>query len=89
VRAQTGATTGPVKTTTSTTYVWLDLGDITANGTTLQIRAWIGSGTLFVDRIEAHKMEDRTAAAPLYDGARDLAQESLYDSRSPQTIVSR
>jgi hypothetical protein len=90
IRAQTGATTGSVRTTTSTSYVWLDLGDITANATTLQIRAWISSGTLFVDRIEAHKLEDRTdPTAPVYDGARDLAQEVLFDSRSPQTIVSR
>lgn len=90
VRAVTGATTGATKTTTSTTYVWLDLGDIVADGGTLTIRAWCSSAvTYHVDRIEAHKVEDRTATTTAYDGARDLGQEVLYDSRSPQTIVTR
>lgn len=90
VYAKTTATTGATKTSTSTTYVWLDLGDIVANGSTLEIHAWAtAAATISVDRIEAHKVEDRTAAAPLYDGARDHGLQALYDSRSPQTIVSR
>lgn len=90
IYAKTGATTGATKTTSSTSYVWLDLGDIVANDSTLEIHCWASAAaTVSVDRIEAHKVEDRTAASPVYDGARDLGQEVLYDSRSPQTIVAR
>jgi hypothetical protein len=77
-------------TTTSSTYVWLDLGVITADGSTLEIHAWASAtATVSVDRIEAIKLEDRTATTPLYDGARDLGQEHLTDSRSQQTVVAR
>lgn len=89
VRAQIGATTGAVRTTTSTTYVWLDLGDMLANASTLQIRAWITSGTLFVDRMEAHLLEGRTGPSPLYGGARDLGQSALYDARAFADLVGR
>lgn len=89
IRAQIGAVVGTVKTTTSTSYVWIDLGEFDGTNATLQIRAWIASGTLFVDRIEAHMTGHRTAASPLYTGARDLGSEILFDSRSPQVIVSR
>lgn len=93
VRAQTTATTGSNISTTSTGYVWLDLGDIVADGSTLEIHAWITKGgagaKFFVDRIEAFQLEDRTAVTQYIGGARDLGQSVLNDSRMFPTIVSR
>lgn len=85
VYAKTASTTGATKTTTATSYTWVDLGDIVSNGGNLEIHAWTSSGTLKVDRVEAHKIEDRGP----YDGARDLGQSALTDSRNIQTIVTR
>lgn len=90
IRAVTATTTGATKTTTSTSYVWLDLGDIVADGGTLTIDAWNSTAvTYHVDRIAAFLVEDRTATAALYEGARDLGQEALTDARSPQTVIPR
>lgn len=91
--AKTGGTTGSTVALTSATYVWLDLGDILANNTTLELHAWINmatpTGQINIDRIEAVLMEDRTAAANIWAGCRDAGQSSLYDNRSTPTLVSR
>lgn len=89
--AKTGATTGATKTSTSASYVWLDLGEITANNTTLEIHAWIssGSGLVEVDRIEAVLVQDRTRTAAIYSGARDLGSSVLYDARQLGAVVAR
>lgn len=94
IYAKTGATTGATKTTTSATYVWLDLGEIIANNTTLEIHAWLtggsGSPALFVDRIAAFQTEDRmTANGGTYAGGRDLGQAVLIDSRATPTVITR
>ena len=87
VRAQTGATTGAIRSTTSTTYVWLDLGEIvfSAAADTLQIRAWrTGAGTLWVDRVVGYPVEQRDGTAALYDGSRDPRRRgALADGRAP------
>jgi hypothetical protein len=85
--ATTGVTTGSDVTTTSTSYVWLDCGDMVANDTTLSIHAWIstGSGTVYVDRLEAVKLTD----AVTFDGARDQGARALFDSRTLGSVVSR
>ena len=88
--AKTGATTGATVTTTSASYVWLDLGEITANNTTLEIHAWIAAGgTLSVDRVEAVLVQDRARTAAIYSGARDAAQSALEDSRMLGALVAR
>ena len=92
VRAQTGLTTGTVRTTTSTTYVWLDLGEIVTGtgGTTLQIRAWRGTaGTFYVDRVVGIPVELRDGATPAYNGARDLGEEVLWQTTALQRVVPR
>jgi hypothetical protein len=86
--AKTGATTGATKETAATTLGWVDLGEVIANNTTLEIHAWLSAaGTLSVDRIEAFRVEDRVSAK--FTGARDLGQATLIDSRAIPTIVSR
>lgn len=88
VRAQTTATTGSAKTTTSTTYVWLDLGQITADGSTLRIRAWRSTaGNLNIDRVLAIPVEAGTGG--LYDGSRDVGREALNDVRTTLRVVPR
>lgn len=84
VYAKTTATTGATKTTTSTSYVWLDLGDIVSVATTLEIHCWCSGATVFVDRIEAFSLGD---VPPV--GGRDLGQSILYDSRTIPTLVTR
>lgn len=90
--AKTGASTGTtVAAINSTSYVWVDLGDIVSNGTTLEIHAWMsgGAGTVSVDRIEAFLTQDRAATAFRYSGARDLGQAVLNDSRQMGALVAR
>ncbi len=91
ILAKTGATTGATKETASEAYVWVDLGEIVANNSTLEIHAWLSAaGTLSVDRVEAFLVEDRnTAQGGIFEGGRDLGQRSLLDSRTTPTIVTR
>ena len=82
---------GATVTTTSTTYTWLDLGDITSNGGGLSIHAWIssGTGTVYVDRIEAYLMDDSESVNAVYAGARNQGQAALTDSRMLGALVAR
>ena len=94
VYAKTGATTGATVTkagSATPTYSWVDLGDIVANASTLEIHAWVssGSGIVEVDRIEAFLVQDRARTAAIYSGARDSAQAALYDARQMGSVVSR
>jgi hypothetical protein len=68
----------------------LDAYGLTRNGISVQIddsgylSAHVGSNDYSTsDAIDAPIIDS------LYNGARDLGQEVLYDSRSPQTIVPR
>ena len=73
-------------------YSWVDLGAITAAaGTALEIHGWISSGfgTVYVDRIEAYLVTDRSRNAAIYSGARDFAQSVLYDSQVRGAVVAR
>ena len=86
----TGGTTGATKTTTSTSYVWLDLGDITTVAGTFELHAWASAAATFdVDCVLAFKLEDRIATVPTYDGSRDLGAWALYDSRAVPALVAR
>lgn len=90
--AKTGATTGTTRAgVNNTTYAWVDLGEITANNSTLEIHAWMsgGAGTVSVDRIEAVLTQDRTRSGAVWDGARDQGQAALMDSRQLGAIVAR
>lgn len=80
-----------VVTTTSTTYVWLDLGMVSITGAgTLAIRAWRGTaGGFNVDTVVAVPVNTRGGTTPLYDGPADLGAESLIDSRTPLRVVPR
>ena len=84
IRAITDTTTGSTKTTTSTSYTWLDLGDIVSDGT-MRIQAWTSSGTLYVDRIDAV----RVTHTELLEGARDIGQQMLAPVVPTATVVAR
>ena len=85
-----GGTTGATKTTTSASYVWVDLGDIACFAGTLEIHAWASAAATFdVDCVQAFKLEDRTPTVPTYDGSRDLGAWALYDSRAVPALVAR
>lgn len=90
IRAQTAAETGSTVTTTSTTYAWVNLGEISANDAdTLRIRAWRSSaGTFYVDRVVLLAIEDRGDDGA-WDGARDAAVAAMWDSIGAQRIVPR
>lgn len=80
------------KTTKSAGYVWLDLGLLAVNSTaeTLEIHCWAeAAATTSIDRIEAVLMEDRETPFGDYEGARDLGQAVLIDSRAMPTVVTR
>jgi hypothetical protein len=90
IYAKTGSTTGATVTTTSASYVWLDLGEIVANSTTLEIHCWASAAaTVSVDRVEAVLVHDRARTNAIYSGARDSAQSALYDERMLGSIVAR
>lgn len=87
----------PGATTTSSTYVWLDLGEVNHNSLSesLGIVATIsGGGQVFVDRVVPVLMENRTAATYAnggnrYDGARDQGALSLRENRPIPALVER
>lgn len=92
--AKTTSTTGSTVTlagAATPAYAWVDLGDIVADGTTLEIHAWgTGAGSkVEVDRIESYMLEDRTRTTPLWNASRDMAAAALQDTRVAQTVVSR
>jgi len=90
IYAKTTAGTGATKTTTSTTYVWLDLGEIVADGSTLEIHMWAtAAATTFFDRLEAVRVEARDTDDLAYNGAADFGQSVLYDSRQVAEVVAR
>lgn len=94
IYAKTGATTGATVTkagAATPTYSWVDLGEVTANNTTLEIHAWVssGSGIVEVDRIEAILTQDRARTGAIYSGCRDQAQAAMYDSRMLGAVVAR
>jgi hypothetical protein len=83
-------------TSTSTTYVWLYVGETTHGAVTdtLVVTAWRSAGTgvagEFIDEIALVPVEGRNAATdPAYGGARDLWQEALYDTRYEPELVGR
>lgn len=89
-----GAST--VVTTTSTSWVWLDSGELAGFGTqTLVLNAWRsagGSGNVYVDRVELVPTTDRgNANQPTgrYDGARDHGQAALADTFGVPGLVAR
>lgn len=87
-----GGTTGPTKTTTSTGYVWVDLGEVQVGNSaaTLEIHAWSAAAATFdVDCVQAFKLEDRTMLTPTYDGARDLGRSVLYQAAAVPALVAR
>lgn len=79
---------GAVVTSTATALTWIDLGDIVAHTTSnLQVNGWhsVGTGSVYIDRVEAFKLEDRGP----YDGGRDLGQSVLMDCRQTFVPVER
>ena len=80
-----------VVSTTSTTFVWLDLGTVSITAAaTLAIRAWrTSAGSLNLDTVVAVPVNTRGGTAPLYDGPADLGAETLIDSRTPLRVVPR
>lgn len=80
-------------TTTSTTWVWLDLGEVltTAANQPIVLTAWssAGGGTVYIDRVELFLLEDRTAPACKFSGSRDLGQSCLMDARTIGALVAR
>jgi hypothetical protein len=90
--AKTGATTGTTRSAiNNTTYAWVDLGDIVANNSTLEIHAWMsgGAGTVSVDRVEAFLVTDRARTGATFSGARDAGQAALLDARCLGAVVAR
>lgn len=93
-KAALGGVIGSVVTSTATTWTWIDLGDVlaTAAGATEAVTGWRsagGSGSVYIDRVELVKTEDRTAATCPYDGVRDHGQSHLYSSRVQVRRIAR
>jgi hypothetical protein len=112
VRARVGATSQQLATwvggqingqtvvgsTNSTTYVWLDLGEVqlTSSSNLALYANTSGAGTYYLDRLE---LIPTTAFNAAFGGtvtsqndpcfARDIALQALSDTQYPQTLVSR
>lgn len=81
---------GGTRTTTSTTYTWVDCGEVAVGTGTLAVRAWRSSaGTFYVDRVLALKTSGADATVGLYDGAQDHGRQALRITNTPQRIVPR
>jgi hypothetical protein len=85
---------GSVVTSTSTSWTWIDLGEIasTVAGPNYHVNAWRSagaSGGVYIDRVELVLVEDRTRGTAIFSGARDQAQAALEDSRALGAIVVR
>lgn len=85
-------------TSTSTTYVWVNLGETTlaaplASGNDFYFNIWRSAGTgttgVRVDRIALVPLDFRQSGSASYNGARDLAVAQLYDARSVPELVTR
>jgi hypothetical protein len=93
-RASIGGAYSSVVTSTSTTWTWIDLGEVAAPvaSPALGLVAWRSAGSasgVFVDRLELFLVQDRVRTGAAYAGSRDLAQAALYDSRVSGAVVSR
>ncbi|MDP9167260.1 MAG: hypothetical protein M3O32_14545, partial [Actinomycetota bacterium] len=98
VRVDAGATgsyvvpgTAGIVTTTSSTWVELDAGELPSpGGGSLSVAMWrsAGGGAVYVDQVKFFKLEDR-AGGLLFDGARDLGQSVLMDCRSIPVLIER
>jgi hypothetical protein len=88
-----GANAGSlIPTTTSSTWVWLDAGDLRIPASPdLKADAWrsAGAGNVYIDRIELVKLEGRATSLNLFDGARDLGQAALIEARAIAVQVER
>lgn len=91
IYAKTALTTGATLQSASTTYVWVDLGDVAVEEGTLEIHAWAtAAATISVDRIEAFLSEDHEVESHgTYSGYRDVGRAALYDSRTQPTVVTK
>lgn len=92
-KAALGATSSATETTTSTSYVWLDLGDVLAPSAspTFTVTAWnpTTSDDAVVDCYRAILVEDRTRSVAIYSGARDAGVAQLTDSRALGALTAR
>lgn len=89
LRAKIGTAEGATKTTSSESYVWVQLGSITKPLATSRfaLNAWRSAGTAGWSRI------DRLMAVPLstseFNGLSDFGGSSLYDVRAIPELVAR
>lgn len=92
-RARSNSVAPTIVTTTSQTYVWLYLGEVTLStpGGTVNVRGWrsAGTGAVRIDRVLAQAVERRDVGDLAYDGVRDFAQAELADARQDLALVSR
>lgn len=94
-----GSGYGSVATFTSTTFVWVYLGESTLTdpaAAVFNLAVWrsagVGTTGMRVDRIMLVPMEQRQSSlgkTPSYDGVRDLAASNLYDARAVPTTLAR
>lgn len=90
-RARGSAAAAAIFTTTSLSYVWLYLGEVSTVSNPLTIRGWrsAGTGAIRIDRVAWVPLERRDATDPAYDGLRDHAQAELADARQDLALVGR
>jgi hypothetical protein len=89
-----GVASGTNVTSTSTTWAWIDLGELLTTSLLEGFALWAwrsspGTGAVYVDRVELFLLEDRTSTTKRYGGMRDLGQSVLYDSRQTGAVVAR
>jgi hypothetical protein len=80
--------------TSATAFTWVYIGEATLTDlltARLTVNGWrtAGTGTLRIDRVLLMPHEQRSAVPAAYDGVRDHAAASLYDTRSVPTMVPR
>ena len=88
-----GANSSYLVTSTSTAWVWIDLGDVTAPAVDPTFAFFAeetaGSAGAYVDRVELFLMDNVIASGCTFNGSRDFGSQALYDSRTLGTLVAR
>lgn len=87
------AGSGHPVSTTSTSWIWVDLGELQPSGAggAFSILAGhsAGTGSVYVDRVELYLIDDTTRTGAQHNASRDLAGAALWDSRTIAALVAR
>lgn len=90
-RANGGSGFTTTVTYTSTTYGWVNLGELDVTAANVTIDAWrsAGTGNVLIDRVVLIPLEMDLETIPAFDGPRDQTQGAFYDQSPAMVLIPR